>query len=81
MSTWTKDERKKLNGYIPSDRVREPVLLSEENLASGINWVDNGAVTPVKNQGQCGSCWSFSTTGGVEGAHYVATQELLSFSE
>ncbi len=46
-----------------------------------INWVDQGAVTPVKDQGQCGSCWSFSTTGALEGAYYIKNDELLSFSE
>ena len=48
---------------------------------TSVNWVTAGAVTGVKNQGNCGSCWSFSTTGSLEGAYQIKYKNLISFSE
>jgi len=48
---------------------------------SSIDWVTRGKVTPVKNQGQCGSCWAFSTTGSVEARYAISTGKLNSLSE
>ena len=57
-------------------------VIIEERVDEGEkDWVLEGAVTGVKDQGQCGSCWSFSTTGALEGIYYIETNILESFSE
>ena len=57
-------------------------LTSVDNARLGdIDWVSAGAVTPIKNQGTCGSCWAFSAVGSLEGLSKLADDELKSFSE
>jgi C1A family cysteine protease len=80
------EEYKKMLGFKPASvngdlpKAGSHVHSGQPEVAS-VDWTTKQRVTKVKNQGNCGSCWAFSTTGGTEGAWSGATGKLVSLSE
>jgi cathepsin L len=86
MSDWTETEYKKILGYkktYESANIVEEVAVNQTvpSFTQGWNWVSQGAVNPVKDQGQCGSCWAFSAASCLESAWKIFHGTLYSFAE
>jgi len=90
MADWTKEEKKQLRGRLRTSREDlENIELEAsfthvrgtDDIPTEVDWRDTGAVTPVKDQGTCGSCWSYGTTGTIEGQVWKTTNETVALSQ
>lgn len=82
-SDLTAQEFEKMHlGYLHRpNRIKNYADLSGLEAANDIDWTTKGAVTPIKDQAQCGSCWAFSTVGSTESSHFINSGNLVSLSE
>lgn len=82
---WSVAEFSALNTLKPelldASKVVQDAVHNTSGLPDSFDWVSKGAVNPVKNQEQCGSCWAFSTVANIEGVNFVKTNKLVSLSE
>jgi C1A family cysteine protease len=74
-------EYKQMLGFKPNLAKPYNYTTLSGDIPDSVNWVEKGFVTPIKDQGSCGSCWSFSTTGSIESAYWIKNGKQVELSE
>jgi len=83
-SDWSRSEYVSTLGYKRPQEATEAQsmeALNADALPTSVNWVTAGAVNPIQDQGQCGSCWSFSSCCAMEGIDQITNGTLRKFAE
>lgn len=85
-SCYTPSEYKALLGHIPmrSPQTQKEITKAvpkDLKLPDSVNWIEKGAVNPIRNQGNCGSCWAFAAIASLEAAYQIKNGKLLALSE
>merc|ERR1719473_332914 len=81
---WTQEEFLAQNKFRMEMATEDPPVAPDlpiDDVPGSFDWREKGAVNDVKNQGQCGSCWSFATVANIEGVNFMKTKNLVSLSE
>ena len=77
----TEEFQSRMTGLVPSRAVRSATDFKYVSIPNTVDWTLQNAVTPVKDQGSCGSCWAFSAVGAIESAWFLAGNALTPLSE
>ncbi|XP_071965328.1 digestive cysteine proteinase 1-like [Antedon mediterranea] len=77
------DELRQMRGrlYTPSGNNGLPYVAKDNKIPDSVDWRIKGAVSQVKDQATCGSCWSFGATGTIEGAYFLQTGKMVRLSQ
>jgi len=90
MTDWTEEEFKAIRGYkkqlaytstTRQSKIQTLEHIKMEDLPQAVDWRDKSIISPVKDQGRCGSCWTFGTAETVESHWALATGQLMALSE